>query len=224
MNLLIMQLATPPTSIDTSLWGMVLKGGWLMIPIFILSVIAVYVACERFWHLRKVGTTDAQLMGQMESAIAEGDFSSARQICESEATPLSRIMAQGLLFHDQTPGEIRQILEEQANLEVAQLEKGMATLATCAGIAPMIGFLGTVVGMIQAFYDMAMAGSSIDIGLLSRGIYTAMITTVAGLIVGIIGQFAYNFLVARVNHIVHRWEQYNSKFVEFLFIRKKTHL
>lgn len=111
-------------------------------------------------------------------------------------------------------------MEDTANYEVALLEKGLPTLATCAGVAPMIGFLGTVVGMVQAFYDMAMAGSNIDITLLSRGIYTAMITTVAGLIVGIIGQLAYNFLVARVDKIVLTIEHHSSELIDLLRLKK----
>ena len=113
--------------------------------------------------------------------------------------------------------ELRAIVESAANLEVAGMEKGLSTLATCAGMAPMIGFLGTVVGMVQAFYDMAMAGNNINITLLSRGIYTAMITTVAGLIVGIIAYFAYNALTAKIDHIVTKMETASADFMEVIY-------
>jgi len=205
---------------DTSLWGMVVKGGWLMIPIFLLSVVAIYIACERWWQLRKLGSTDEQLMDTLREALPQGDVTTARDACLRSGTPLARVLAKGITFRKQPSGEIRQAMENQANLEVAELERGFSTLATCAGTAPMIGFLGTVVGMIQAFYDMAMAGSSIDIGLLSRGIYTAMITTVAGLIVGIIGQLAYNFLVSKVDRIVQHFERYHAELVELLLQSK----
>ena len=184
----ILAVQTAPTNnAGMNLWDMVVMGGWLMIPIFILSVIIIYIACEE---------------------------------CEKEGSPLAHTIAKGIKISNEDPQEIRQAMEDTANYEVANLERGLPTLATCAGTAPMIGFLGTVVGMVQSFYDMSMAGNSIDIGLLSRGIYTAMITTVAGLIVGIIGQLAYNFLVARVDKIVFRMEHYSSELIEYLRPKK----
>ena len=140
--------------------------------------------------------------------------------CEAEGSPLAKTIAKGITMQGEIPSEIRQAMEDTANYEVALLERGLPTLATCAGVAPMIGFLGTVVGMVQAFYDMAMAGSNIDITLLSRGIYTAMITTVAGLIVGIIGQLAYNFLVARIDKIVLTIEHHSSELIDLLHLKK----
>lgn len=215
-------LVTSQTNMDMSLWGMILKGGWLMIPIFILSIIAIYIACERFWIIRKIGLTDEVFMQQIREKLSQGDISATLTICETENTPLAKVIAKGIKFREVAPGEIRQVMESTANHEIATLEKGLATLATCAGTAPMIGFLGTVVGMIQAFYDMAMAGNNIDIGLLSRGIYTAMITTVAGLIVGIIGQLAYNYLVARIDRIVQHMERYNAELIELLLLSSTT--
>lgn len=205
-----------PGNLQMSLWGMVVKGGWLMIPIFILSVIAIYIACERYWLIRKTGITDEAFMEKIRGLVRSGDIKAALTACEEEESPLARTIARGIVSRDETPGEIRQAMEDTATYEVAMLEKGLPTLATCAGTAPMIGFLGTVVGMVQAFYDMSMAGSNIDITLLSRGIYTAMITTVAGLIVGIIGQLAYNFLVARVDGIVLRVEHHSSELIDLL--------
>ena len=199
-----------------NLWDMVVMGGWLMIPIFILSIMIIYIACERFWLISKTGITDAAFMENIQKALKNGETQAALEACEQEASPLAHTIAKGIQVRHEEPQEIRQAMEDTANYEVANLERGLPTLATCAGTAPMIGFLGTVVGMVQSFYDMSMAGSSIDIGLLSRGIYTAMITTVAGLIVGIIGQLAYNFLVARVDKIVFRMEHYSSELIEYL--------
>jgi transporter, motA/tolQ/exbB proton channel family protein len=213
-------LATTATDTDMSLWGMVVKGGWLMIPIFILSIIAIYIACERYWLLRKMGMNDATFMQKIREYIQNGNTKAVLAECEAEASPLAKTITKGVTMQGETPGEIRQAMEDTANYEVALLEKGLPTLATCAGVAPMIGFLGTVVGMVQAFYDMAMAGSNIDITLLSRGIYTAMITTVAGLIVGIIGQLAYNFLVARVDKIVLTIEHHSSELIDLLRLKK----
>lgn len=213
-------LATPAADTGMSLWDMVLKGGWLMIPIFILSVIAIYIACERYWLLRKTGINDAAFMQKIREYIQNDNTKAVLAECEAEASPLAKTIAKGITMQGEIPSEIRQAMEDIANHEVALLEKGLPTLATCAGVAPMIGFLGTVVGMIQAFYDMAMAGSNIDITLLSRGIYTAMITTVAGLVVGIIGQLAYNFLVAKVDKIVLAIEHHSSELINLLRLKK----
>lgn len=213
-------LAAPAANTDMSLWGMVVKGGWLMIPIFILSIIAIYIACERYWLLRKTGINDTTFMQKIRELIRNGNTKAVLAECEAEASPLAKTIAKGITLEGEAPSEIRQAMDETANYEVALLEKGLPTLATCAGVAPMIGFLGTVVGMVQAFYDMSMAGSNIDITLLSRGIYTAMITTVAGLIVGIIGQLAYNFLVARVDKIVLGIEHHSSELIDLMRLKK----
>ena len=203
-----------------SLWGMVLKGGWLMLPIFAASVVAIYIICERYVMIRRTGVTDEALLERVGERLRRGDHAGALAECETEGTPLARVLAKGIRVREEDAAEIRRAMEETANREVSAIERGLPTLATCAGIAPMIGFLGTVVGMVQSFYDMSMAGSSIDIGLLSRGIYTAMITTVAGLIVGIVGQLGYNFLVARVDRLVARMEFYASELVELLHAKK----
>lgn len=217
----ILAVQTAPTNnAGMNLWDMVVMGGWLMIPIFILSVIIIYIACERFWLIRKTGLTDVPFMEKIQETLKTGNTRVALEECEKEGSPLAHTIAKGIKISNEDPQEIRQAMEDTANYEVANLERGLPTLATCAGTAPMIGFLGTVVGMVQSFYDMSMAGNSIDIGLLSRGIYTAMITTVAGLIVGIIGQLAYNFLVARVDKIVFRMEHYSSELIEYLRPKK----
>lgn len=202
------------------MWGMVLKGGWLMLPIFAASVVAIYIICERYVTIRRTGVTDEALLERVGERLQRGDHAGALAECETEGTPLARVLAKGIRVREEDAAEIRRAMEETANREVSAIERGLPTLATCAGIAPMIGFLGTVVGMVQSFYDMSMAGSSIDIGLLSRGIYTAMITTVAGLIVGIVGQLGYNFLVARVDRLVARMEFYASELVELLHAKK----
>lgn len=202
------------------MWGMVLKGGWLMLPIFAASVVAIYIICERYVTIRRTGVTDEALLERVGERLRRGDHAGALAECETEGTPLARVLAKGIRVREEDAAEIRRAMEETANREVSAIERGLPTLATCAGIAPMIGFLGTVVGMVQSFYDMSMAGSSIDIGLLSRGIYTAMITTVAGLIVGIVGQLGYNFLVARVDRLVARMEFYASELVELLHAKK----
>lgn len=219
MQLSLIQLTSEAAG-GMSLWGMVLKGGWLMLPIFAASVVAIYIICERYVTIRRTGVTDEALLERVGERLRRGDHAGALAECETEGTPLARVLAKGIRVQEEDAAEIRRAMEETANREVSAIERGLPTLATCAGIAPMIGFLGTVVGMVQSFYDMSMAGSSIDIGLLSRGIYTAMITTVAGLIVGIVGQLGYNFLVARVDRLVARMEFYASELVELLHAKK----
>lgn len=198
---------------------MILKGGWLMIPIFILSVVGIYIICERFAAIRKAGKTDRKLTSSVMSAINRGNKTGALQECAIQNTPLSRMLQKGILLYHIPAHDLRTSMENTATLEIAELEKGLPTLATVSGLAPMIGFLGTVVGMVQAFYDMSLAGNNINITLLSRGIYTAMITTVAGLIVGILAYFAYNFLVTRINSLANEMENACTEFIDSLYER-----
>ena len=160
--------------------------------------------------LRKYTRISDTFPDKIRDCIFAGNIRGAVTVCNEENTPMSRMLVKGLLHYRLPVTELRAIVESAANLEVAGMEKGLSTLATCAGMAPMIGFLGTVVGMVQAFYD-------INITLLSRGIYTAMITTVAGLIVGIIAYFAYNALTAKIDHIVTKMETASADFMEVIY-------
>lgn len=185
-----------------------------MIPIFALSVVAVYIMCERFSVIRKASRTSAAFTEKVISYIQAGNKTAALQECNTEDTPLSRMLRKGITYFHIPTGDLRITMENTANREIAILEKGLSILATVAGMAPMIGFLGTVVGMVQAFYDMSLAGNNINITLLSRGIYTAMITTVAGLVVGIIAYFGYNALVSRIDRIASEMENASSEFID----------
>ena len=152
----ILAVQTAPTNnAGMNLWDMVVMGGWLMIPIFILSVIIIYIACERFWLIRKTGLTDVPFMEKIQEILKTGNTRVALEECEKEGSPLAHTIAKGIKISNEDPQEIRQAMEDTANYEVANLERGLPTLATCAGTAPMIGFLGTVVGMVQSFYDMS---------------------------------------------------------------------
>lgn len=220
MNTMILLAATAAAQAaepEMSVWGMIVKGGWLMIPIFILSVIAVYIFCERYVLLRKYARKNDVFMDKIRDCMHAGNIRGAITVCQEENTPMSRMLVKGIVHHELPASELRAVVESAANLEVSGMEKGMTTLATCAGMAPMIGFLGTVVGMVQAFYDMALAGNNINITLLSRGIYTAMITTVAGLIVGIIAYFAYNALTSRIDGVVNNMESTSAEFMETMY-------
>lgn len=217
MNLLAATTLPQSSEAGLTLWGMIVKGGWLMIPIFLLSIIAVYIFFERYLLLRKYARNNPGFIDNIRNSLLSGKDREAISSCQEEDTPMSRILVKGIQYKDLPVGELRSVIESSANLEVSGMEKGLSTLATCAGMAPMIGFLGTVVGMVQAFYDMAMAGNNVNITLLSRGIYTAMITTVAGLIVGIIAYFAYNALTARIDKVVNNMESTVADYMETIY-------
>jgi biopolymer transport protein ExbB len=193
-----------------------MKGGWIMAPIFILSLIAVYIFFERLHMLRYTTRIDPNFMDRIRDYIHEGKVEAALKLCQSTNRPVSRMIEKGINRLGRSLQDVNTAVENVGNLEVAVLEKGLSLLATTAGAAPMMGFLGTVTGMVRAFYDMANAGNNIDIKLLSTGIYQAMITTVAGLIVGIMAYLAYNFLVARINKVVNMLEVSTMEFMDLL--------
>jgi biopolymer transport protein ExbB len=185
-------------------------GGWLMIPLFLLSVLGIYIIVERWFALDKAQKQNRAFMTFL-NRFTEGKPTGK---IEDFDAPLAETIAKGMKYRHLSVAELRNIMENTANATVASLEKGLSLLATVSSIAPMIGFLGTVVGMVQAFYDMSLAGNNINITLLSRGIYTAMITTVAGLIIGIITLFGYNILVAKTNRIADEMDKAVEKFIE----------
>jgi biopolymer transport protein ExbB len=193
-----------------------IKGGVIMIPIFILSLIAVYIFFERLHLLRQTTKTDANFMDRIRDYIHEGKVDSAIKLCQSTNKPVSRMIEKGINRLGRPLQDVNTAIENVGNLEVASLEKGVALLSTSAGAAPMLGFLGTVTGMVRAFYDMANAGNNIDIQLLSNGIYQAMITTVAGLIVGIMAYLAYNYIVSRISTVVNKLEASTMEFMDLL--------
>jgi biopolymer transport protein ExbB len=199
-----------------SLFDMAVKGGPLMIPLVLLSVIAVYIFAERWYAIRKASKIDPHFMDTLKDFIHDGKIKAARELCEKNNTPVARLLGKGLSRIGRSLSDIREAVENTGNAEVARLERGIPMLASIAGGAPMIGFLGTVVGMIQAFYNMASAGNNIDITLLSSGIYVAMVTTVAGLVVGVIAFFGYNYLTARVSKVVYKMDTYTIEFMDLL--------
>ncbi|PLX11463.1 MAG: biopolymer transporter ExbB [Marinilabiliales bacterium] len=199
-----------------SYWELALKGGWIMIPIVILSIVAVYIFIERYFAIKKASQTDINFMNKIKDYIHDDKIDSALTLCQSTDSPVARMIEKGLQRIGRPLNDINAAIENVGNLEISQLEKNLPALATVSGAAPMIGFLGTVMGMIRAFYDMSNAGNNIDVSLLSNGIYTAMVTTVAGLMVGIVGYLAYNILVARVEKVVFQLEANTSEFMDLL--------
>jgi biopolymer transport protein ExbB len=198
------------------LFDLAVKGGPLMIPLALLSVVAVYIFGERWYAIRKASKIDPRFMDLLKDFVHDGKIKAARELCEKNNTPVARLLGKGLSRMGRSLSDIREAVENTGNAEVARLERGLPMLASIAGGAPMIGFLGTVVGMIQAFYNMASAGNNIDISLLSSGIYVAMVTTVAGLIVGVIAYFGYNYLTARVSKLVYKMDTYTIEFMDLL--------
>ncbi|MDP2335328.1 MAG: MotA/TolQ/ExbB proton channel family protein [Bacteroidota bacterium] len=208
--------AVQPEGIVTGFFDMAIKGGPIMIPIVLLSFIAVYIFFDRYMAIRKAGKVDARLMDRVREYILDGKIDSAFALCRSENTPTSRMIEKGISRIGRPMADVTTAIENVGNLEVYKLEKGLPVLASVAGGAPMLGFLGTVTGMISAFYDMANAGNNINITLLSSGIYQAMVTTVAGLIVGIVAYFAYNILTTNVEKVVFNMEAATSDFMDML--------
>jgi biopolymer transport protein ExbB len=192
---------TEPVVEGINVWDLALKGGWIMLVLALLSVVGVYIFFERFSVLRKAMKRNPLFMERIHDNVKDDDIKSATNYCRNENTPVSRVIEKGLKNFRLSADAIRETVDNSANLEVAILEKGLPILSTIAAVGPMIGFLGTVTGMVQAFWEMSNAGNNIDVSLLSGGIYEAMITTVGGLIVGIISIFAYNYLVALVDRV-----------------------
>ncbi len=195
---------------------MAMKGGWIMIPLALLSIVSVYIFFERFVAIKKASQEDDGFMNKIKDYIHDGKIDSAIALCQSHDFPISRMIEKGVSRIGRPLNDVNTAIENVGNLEISRLEKSLPTLATVAGGAPMIGFLGTVIGMIKAFYDMANAGNNIDVSVLSSGIYTAMVTTVTGLVVGIIAYFAYNILVAKVEKVVFKMEARTMEFMDLL--------
>lgn len=184
-----------------SLMELAVKGGWIMIVLAILSVIAIYIFGKKVWMISKASKIDRYFMNDIQDYMHAGQLKSAKVLCSKYDSPIARMVEKAIDNRNKDARDVQTIMENVGNVEVSRLEKGLSGLASIAGGAPMIGFLGTVTGMIKAFFNMANSGNNVDITLLSGGIYEAMITTVGGLIVGIIAYFAYNFLVGRVSNL-----------------------
>lgn len=210
------EVMTETAVAEMSLWEMACKGGWIMIVLALLSVVCFYIFFERLAALHKAGKDDPLFMERIRDYIHTGDIKSAVNYCRMTNTPAARMIEKGISRMGRPATDVQAAIENAGNLEVAKLERRLPVMATIASGAPMIGFLGTVTGMVQAFWDMANAGNNIDITLLSSGIYEAMITTVGGLVVGIVAMFAYNYLVGKVDNIVNEMEAKTLAFMDFV--------
>ncbi|MDA0193992.1 MAG: MotA/TolQ/ExbB proton channel family protein [Bacteroidetes bacterium] len=215
---MLIQIATTPEVVQNgddaiSVLDLLLRGGYMMLPLVLLSIAAVYIFVERWLTIKKASKTPNGFTDKIRNSVIQGDLNSAKVVCAETDSPIARMIEKGLARIGSPLKNIETSIENIGKIEIYRLEKNLNILATISGAAPMIGFLGTVTGMIQAFIAIAQEEGSVSPKLLSSGIYEAMVTTAAGLFVGIIAYLGYNFLVSRVQKIVHQME-YNS--IDFL--------
>ena len=213
-------LTEEPTEKTMSILELMTSGGiggiLIMAFLGVLSIFAVYIFFERFGAIRSANKVDPNFMNNIKDMVMDGKLDAAGALCKAESTPVARMIEKGISRIGKPLGDITQAIENQGKLEVTRLEKGLPMLATISGGAPMIGFLGTVIGMILTFKEMANAGGQIKLDMMAEGIYTAMTTTVADLLVGIIAYFGYNFLVTRVDRVVYKLEDRAMDFLDLL--------
>ena len=192
-------------------------GGQLIIGLlFILMICVFYIYFERLFAIKSASKLSSNFMGQIKTYVLNNKIEGAQALCLSENKPVARLVAKGLSRIGRPLEDISTAIENAGRLEVYKLEKNVSILATIAGAAPMIGFLGTVIGMILSIFEISNAGGNIDMQLLASGLYTAMTTTVAGLIVGILGYITYNHLVVKTNNVVYQMEATSLEFFDLL--------
>ncbi len=191
-------------------------GTVIMSTLALLSIFAVYILFERYSAINKASKEDENFFKSIKNFVEQKDITAAKTLCQNTDNPIARMIEKGVNRIDKPMTDISSAIENQGKLEVFKMENNLANLATISGAAPMIGFLGTVIGMIIAFHEMASAGGNIDVEMLSKGIYTAMVTTVAGLIVGIIAYIAYNYLVTKVEKVIFQMEARTTEFLDHI--------
>ncbi len=205
------------TENSIQLFEMAKSGGWIMVVLAIMLAFAIYLFLERLVVLVKATKEDKTFMNRIRDYIKEGKIDSALKLCRKEDTPSAHMIEKGITRIGRPMQDVQVAIENVGNLEVSKLEKGLVLMATIAAGAPMLGFLGTVLGMIQTFFNMAQNASGvIEIAALSDGMYQAMVTTVGGLIVGILAMFAYNLLVSRIDRVVRQLESRTMEFMDLL--------
>ncbi len=198
------------------LWELFTKGGWLMYPLLLLGGVTIYIFAERYIAIQRASKIDKDFMNRIRDYIHQGKVAAAVELCQSNDTPIARMIEKGIGRIGRPMNDVQSAVENVANLEVSKLEENLPALATIAGGAPMIGFLGTVLGMVKTFMDMAAMGGTVDMSILAGGMYIAMVTTVMGLVVGIPAFFGYNYLVARIEKLVFRMESNSIAFLDIL--------
>jgi biopolymer transport protein ExbB len=219
--MILLQVVTDTTAVETvgesiSALDLAIQGGFMMVPILILSILAIYLFFERLMIINKANQNPDPFMNRVKDMVVRGDITGAKMLCAQQDSPIARMIQKGLSRIGSPLKNIEASIENVGKLEIFKLEKNLSSIATIAGAAPMMGFLGTVIGMVEAFIAIAQEEGSVSPKLLSSGIYTAMITTVAGLIVGIMAYLAYNFLITRVQKVIHKMEYTSIEFIDLL--------
>ncbi len=211
-------MATEGTPGEMLSWfELIMSGGWaIMLPLAIMLAIAIVIFVERLLMINRASKEEGNFMHNIRDLIHDGKIDAALALCRGKETPISRMVEKGIARLGRPLGDVNAAIENIGKLEVSKLEKNVAALATISGSAPMIGFLGTVIGMVRVFFDISSQGNQIEIGLMSTGMYQAMVTTIAGLIVGIIAFIAYNFLVARIEKLIYIMEAKATEFMDLL--------
>jgi len=208
--------ATDSSNTSIGLLDLLIKGGYMMIPLYLLFVVAIFIFVQKLLVIRKASKTPNQLLDQVKVLVQSGQIDKAKLLCAGESTPVANMITKGIDRIGSPLKNIEVAIENVGKLEIYKLEKNLGILATVAGAAPMIGFLGTVTGMIQAFISIAQEDGMVSPKLLSSGIYEAMITTAAGLVVGIVAYLGYNYLVTLVSKLVHHMEYTSIEFIDLL--------
>ena len=204
-----------PVEKSLTLWELAVKGGPILIPIAILSVLAIYIFFERLFVILKFSRLDANFMNQIRDMVHQGNVAAARSLCKATDNPIARMIEKGLARLGKPIREIEAAIENQAKLEIYQMEKNLGFLGTIAGIAPMFGFLGTIFGVIKIFYQISLQ-NSLEIDTISGGLYVKMISSAAGLFVGMIAYSCYHYLVHRVDRVINKMELNAVQFIDVL--------
>lgn len=208
--------AVETSAVTMNAFDLALKGGWLMIVLLVLLFLSIYVLIERTLVIKKARQEDATFMNRIKDYIHEGKVDAALGLCRKTDTPAARMVEKGISRLGRPMTDVASTVENIGNIEISKLEKGLPILATTAAGAPMIGFLGTVTGMVKAFMSMASEGANVDVTTLSTGIYEALVTTVGGLVVGIIAMFAYNYLTTLIKGVINKMEMRIMEFMDIL--------
>jgi biopolymer transport protein ExbB len=213
---ILLQVSTPEGGAGLSIFSMLMKGGLVMIPILLLSMAAVYFFMERLLFLKTVGKTDQAFIQLVGQKVQQGQVQEAISLCQIQASPAARLLEKGMSRLGSPVRDIESAIENSAQVEVYQMERNMGYLSAIAAIAPMMGFLGTVTGMIKAFYHISLA-DNISIGIIAGGIYEKMITSAAGLVVGMLAFVFHTLLHAQIEKTVHKLEVISIQFMDLLF-------
>jgi biopolymer transport protein ExbB len=207
--------ASTPTEQSISLWELASKGGPILIPIAILSIIAVYIFFERLFVIQRYSKIDTNFINQIKDHVYYGNIDAAKSLCKNTNSPVARMIGKGIVRLGKPVKEIEGAIESAGRLEIYQMEKNLGVLSTIAGLAPMFGFLGTIFGVIKIFYEIHLE-NSLEIGTISGGLYVKMISSAAGLLVGIIAYAGYQFLIHRVDRVVNKMEINAIEFIDLL--------